>query len=45
VDYFKQKGVWEDACKALEKAVKLEIEEKLKEILGKDYVDPREVLG
>jgi len=40
VDYFKEKGCWEEACKLLEKPVELGLEEKLKEILGDDYIEP-----
>jgi hemerythrin len=40
VDYFKEKGCWEEACKLLEKPVELGLEEKLKEILGEDYIEP-----
>jgi hemerythrin len=39
VDYFKEKGCWEEACEMLEQPVELEIEEELRQILGPEYVE------
>jgi len=39
VEFFKEKGCWEEACKELEKPVELGIEEELREILGEEFLE------
>jgi len=45
VEWFKEKGCWSEACEELEKPVRLGIEGELREILGEEFVELRNLKG